>query len=129
MRRRSILTFLKDAQSDLGPLYKDEQDQQAIEAQLQLYMDARTAAKNALRDEVRQVLAERGETEITQDMINHVIDREYVQVNDKRYGALHKKYIRKELYDEIIDSSQFYDKEHADFFGKAFGAGGYADRG
>ena len=122
------LTFLKDAQSDLGPLYKDEQDQQAIEAQLQLYMDARTAAKNALRDEVRQVLAERGETEITQDMINHVIDREYVQVNDKRYGALHKKYIRKELYDEIIDSSQFYDKEHADFFGKAFGAGGYADR-
>lgn len=122
------LTFLKDAQSDLGPLYKDEQDQQAIEAQLQLYMDARTTAKNALRDEVRQVLTERGETEITQDMINQVIDREYVQVNDKRYGALHKKYIRKELYDEIVDSSQFYDKEHADFFGKAFGAGGYADR-
>lgn len=122
------LEFIRDSELGVMPLMKDQKGQEEIERQLLQYYEARDIAKNALSEEIRDVLAGRGITEVTQDMINQVRDREYVQVNDKRYGALHKKYIRKELYEEIVESGTMFDREHADFFGKAFGAGGYADR-
>lgn len=115
---------------DTNPLYLREEGIAEINRQLKELTEARTAAIDSARQQdAINAIKKAGvkEEEITQDMIVQY-QSDFRRVDDPQYGPLMNKWIRKELYDEIVESGQMYDKNHTDWFSKAFGAGGVAEQ-
>lgn len=116
---------------DTNPLYTSQDGVQKIRDHLAMLLAAKER-HSATRYErgIRETIA-RSENipldQVTKEMFGQY-EGEFVRINDKRFGALDKKWIRKELYDELVEGFHLYSLEGADFMSETFGPGGKAER-
>ena len=114
----------------MPPVWLEQGGIELIQQHLDALEVAKTEAERLMKEEAKEAIINRGipGDQITEAMLDQIIKAEYVRVDDKRYGRLHNKYVRKEIYDDIVDSGDFMNKEHTDFLASIFGAGGTADK-
>ena len=115
----------------VSPFFLNERGIAEIERQLQELTTARdNAIESARTEDALRAIEAAGiqRDDITPDMIVQY-QKNFRKIKDPAYGPLMNKWVRKEIYDEIVESAQMFDKNHTDAFNKVFGAGGIAERG